>query len=681
MVSQFSVWAIFFLPLSAFLVIALVIRPFLDTKFVSARKASGVLTILALLGSFLLSLLVMQSLLSNDSLPQWETIQWIQLGSFNFAVGLLVDPLTAIMLVVVTGVSLIVLLYSYEYMKDDPGFSRYFSFMALFTSAMLGLVLSRNIVQMFVFWELVGLSSYLLIGFWFFKPSAAAAAKKAFLITRIGDIGFLIAILCLVAQSDLLIQAVLQAGGLKGVTNFNPLDIVHLNAFANQFHELVLLGLFGEGLFTWIALGLFAGAAGKSAQFPLHTWLPDAMEGPTPVSALIHAATMVAAGVFLVARLFPVFETSEIAMTVIALVGSFTVVFAASMGIVMNDIKRVLAYSTMSQLGYMVLALGIGMPAVAMFHLFTHAFFKALLFLGAGSVSHASGTYDMRQMGGLRKVMPVTYVTFLIGAFSLMGLFPLAGFWSKDEILTAALGQSGMVGLFVSLCAFGGVFMTAVYTTRVILMTFHGEFQGIAVTGNDNTGNDTNNDQGPRIHLGESPWLMVLPLGILAVPAALGGFLANPINSIWGLGLVPVHWFSNFFHGHAIEFSFVIAIVSTLIAILGIGLAYSKYSNVSLGMVQASKLNFLYKLVTNKYYMDWFYEDVLTTGLFYRRFCSFLYWIDRFVIDGTANFLAWMVRGLGPIIARLQNGQLQTYGAGISLGILSLVIIYNFIGI
>ena len=372
------------------------------------------------------------------------------------------DPLTAIMLVVVSGVSLMVQIYSVGYMSEEGNraYSRYFAYMSLFTASMIGLVLASNIIQVFVFWELVGLCSYLLIGFWFTRPSAANAAKKAFIVTRVGDFGFLLGILYLFFNQD-----ALAAAGLNGM------DIADL-------YKGVEMGLIAGGVATWVAAGIFAGAVGKSGQFPLHTWLPDAMEGPTPVSALIHAATMVTAGVFLVARFYPVFEASDSMMTVVAIVGGFTAIFAATMGLVMNDIKRVLAYSTVSQLGYMMLALGVGAYAFAIFHLFTHAFFKALLFLGSGSVNHASGTFDMRYMGGLRKHMPWTFWTFLIGSLALAGVFPTAGFWSKDEILASALHAGTGVGTFVFALGIIAALMTAFYMFRALWMTFGGEFRG-----------------------------------------------------------------------------------------------------------------------------------------------------------------------------------------------------------
>ncbi|MFH1003335.1 MAG: NADH-quinone oxidoreductase subunit L, partial [Chloroflexota bacterium] len=371
------VWTIFLLPVASFIIVAFFIRPFVRRE----SRVAGYITIAALTGSAGLSI---WTLLAVMAAPHHQIavpdISWVVIEGVTIQVGLLVDALTAVMLVVVTVVSLMVQIYSQGYMSGDPGYHRYYAWMSLFTASMLGLVLASNLLFMFVFWEMVGLCSYLLIGFWFHRPSAANAAKKAFIVTRLGDFGFLAAILALFAHTG-------------------TFDIT-------QLHALAISGALAGSLLTWVAIGIFAGAAGKSAQFPLHVWLPDAMEGPTPVSALIHAATMVAAGVFLVARMFPLFVFSLEAINVVAIIGGVTAIFAASIGLVMTDIKRVLAYSTISQLGYMMLGLGAGSLAVGIFHLFTHAFFKALLFLGAGSVNHTTGTFDMRLMGGLRKVMP-----------------------------------------------------------------------------------------------------------------------------------------------------------------------------------------------------------------------------------------------------------------------------------
>ena len=406
MINETAVWLILLLPLASFAVNALAVRPLLGKD----SEVAAYSTIASLAIGFGLSLWALASVIDAADRLAFEPRPWLEVGGLEINFGILMDPLTAVMLVVVTGVSLMVQVYSTGYMKGDPGYVRYFAYMSLFSASMVGLVLASNIVQLYVFWELVGLCSYLLIGFWYERPAAAAAAKKAFIMTRLGDFGFLLAILYLVSNGDSFTDA-----------GFNPLEITDV------YKAVAMGGVLTTAAASWIAIGVFAGAVGKSAQFPLHTWLPDAMEGPTPVSALIHAATMVAAGVFLVARFFPVFEVSNVAMDTVALIGGGTALFAASMGLVANDIKRVLAYSTVSQLGFMMLALGVGAYGPAIFHLFTHAFFKALLFLGAGSVNHASGTFDMRHMGGLRKHMPWTFATFLIAGLSLAGIFPLAG--------------------------------------------------------------------------------------------------------------------------------------------------------------------------------------------------------------------------------------------------------------
>ena len=407
------VWLILLLPVFSFIVISFLIRPLVKPE----SRVAGYITIAALGSSLALSIWALIAVMAtpHHELPMPD-ISWLVIESgITIHLGLMMDSLTAIMMVVVTTVSLMVQIYSQGYMHKDPGYHRYFAWMSLFTASMIGLVLADNLLFMFVFWELVGLCSYLLIGFWFHRPAAANAAKKAFIVTRLGDFGFLAAILLL-------------------YQNTGTFDIAELS-------QLAITGVLAGTTLTWAAIGIFSGAVGKSAQFPLHVWLPDAMEGPTPVSALIHAATMVAAGVFLVARTFPLFAHSTEALTTVAIIGTVTAIFAASIGLVITDIKRVLAYSTISQLGYMMLGLGAGGVAIGIFHLFNHAFFKALLFLGAGSVNHATGTFDMREMGGLRRVMPWTYATFVIASLSIAGIWPLAGFWSKDEILAASLAN------------------------------------------------------------------------------------------------------------------------------------------------------------------------------------------------------------------------------------------------
>ena len=594
------------------------------------------------------------------------------------------------MLVVVSGVSLAVQIYSQGYMKGDASYSRYFAFMSLFTASMLGLVLASSIIQVYVFWELVGLSSYLLIGFWHDRPAAAAAAKKAFLVTRLGDVGFMLGILYLFFNRE----AFLSQG-------LNPFEIADINLMA-QGGELAGAPIvaMGSGVATWVALGIFAGAVGKSAQFPLHVWLPDAMEGPTPVSALIHAATMVVAGVFLVARFFPLFESSSTAMAVVAAVGAFTAFFAATMGLVMFDIKRVLAYSTVSQLGYMMLALGVGAYEAAIFHLFNHAFFKALLFLGSGSVNHATGTFDMRYMGGLRRHMPLTYVTFLIASLSICGIFPLAGFWSKDEILLSAWNYGGALGMIVWTTALVTAFMTAFYVFRALFMTFHGEFQGgvdaerggqpaAEHTGGDaavvhaNGNGDDSHSGGHGVHLAESPLVMVAPMAALAVLSVVSGFGANPLNATWGLGVIPAHWFVYFLDNvelvslHAAKFSFSMAGLSTAVALGGIGLAYLMYLRRSVDPDDiAAGMGPAYSAAVRKYWFDDLYEDVATRGIFYRGLAQATDWIDRNIVDMTGTVIAWMGRNVGRAIAKLETGQVQAYGAGISAGLVLIMVAF-----
>ena len=533
---------------------------------------------------------------------------------------------------------------------------------------MLGLVLARNIIQLYVFWELVGLSSYLLIGFWHDRPAAAAAAKKAFLVTRLGDVGFMLGILYLFLNREAFFSQ-----------GLNPFEIGHINLLAHggELAGASVVAL-GSGVVTWVALGIFAGAVGKSAQFPLHVWLPDAMEGPTPVSALIHAATMVVAGVFLVARFFPLFEASSTAMGIVAVTGAFTAFFAATMGLVMHDIKRVLAYSTVSQLGYMMLALGVGAYEAAIFHLFNHAFFKALLFLGAGSVNHASGTFDMRYMGGLKKHMPLTYVTFLIAALSICGIFPLAGFWSKDEILVSAWNYGGGLGQAVFWVALITAFMTGVYVFRALFMTFHGEFKGGVEA--EHGGQESS---GHGVHLAESPMVMVAPMAGLAVLSVVSGFLANPLNALWGLGVIPAHWLVDFLGHveflslHAAKFNLSMAGLSTLVALAGIGLAYLMYyrrsvdpDDVAAGMGPA------YRAATRKYFFDDLYEDWITRGVFYRGLALATDWVDRNIVDMTGTIIGWIGRNVGRGIAKLETGQVQAYGVGISAGLVLIMLAF-----
>ena len=644
---------IFLLPLLSFAVIALFVRPFLNKP-----RLSGYISISAIFGSFILSIWALISLLSAPtyelSMPNFS---WLIIeDGISIHFGLIIDSLTVVMLIVVTLVSLMVQLYSQGYMHGDLSYHRYYAYMSLFTASMLGLVMVDNLLLMFVFWEMVGLCSYLLIGFWFHRPAAANAAKKAFIVTRIGDFGFLGAILLLLSQTG-------------------TLDIA-------QLHSLAIAGTLAGTALTLAALGIFLGAIGKSAQFPLHVWLPDAMEGPTPVSALIHAATMVAAGVFLVARMFPLFEHSQTALLTVAIIGGLTAVLAATMGLVMPDIKRVLAYSTISQLGYMMLGLATGGIAVGIFHLFNHAFFKALLFLGAGSINHATGTFDMRQMGGLRKVMPWTYTTFLIASLSIAGIWPLAGFWSKDKILLSSINNQPILFYL----AMATVFMTAFYMFRVVFITFGGQYRG-----------SSRGSHSPRPH--ESPTVMTMPMVVLAVLAVGSGWINITGGFSQFLGHGETHSFAEGFFAiltHPLPW------VSLILAGAGILLAYAIYSARWLSAEQITRLFApLHLLFSRKYWLDELYENVIARiillkglfagvklfdshlidsgvniffieNLFFRRFFSGLKLFDDRGVDGAVNGVADTTVATGRVLRKTQSGQLQLYGIFIILGILTI---------
>ncbi len=633
-------WLIFLLPFIAFLFISLVLRPFLNKR----PRLGGYVTIGAVGISCALSLWVLGAVISAPGhILLIDDIEWAVIGNLNIHIGVLVDALTAVMVVVVTFVSLMVQVYSQGYMKGDPGYLRYYAFMSLFTACMLGLVLANNILFMFIFWEGVGLGSYLLIGFWFHKASAANAAKKAFIVTRLGDFGFLAAILILYAQTG----------------TFDT----------ETLYKLVAAGTLAGTTLTWVAIGIFSGAAGKSAQFPLHVWLPDAMEGPTPVSALIHAATMVAAGVFLVARFYPLFEHSSEALATVAIIGAFTAIFAASMGLVMHDIKRVLAYSTISQLGYMMLGLGVGGVAIGIFHLFTHAFFKALLFLGSGSVNHGTGTFDMRLMGGLRKAMPWTYITFLIGSLSLAGIWPLAGFWSKDEILVAAFGNNPVLfGL-----AMVTVFMTAFYMFRAVFLTFHGEYRGGAQP--EHAGHSDSHSQGPH----ESPGVMLIPLVILAVLAVCAGWInvTGFFSQLMGHGEAEGAGFLTGFFG---VLAHPLPLISLIVAILGIFLAYAMYCA---RWVSAEKIGSAFKpvyiMLSRKYWLDELYENVIVKTILYNGIFKVMAMFDSSVIDGTVNGAARGTAAAGAALRKLQTGQTQLYAISIAIGAVAIAVcVYLF---
>ena len=628
-------WAIMLLPLGSFSVIALVSFLGLTRDGSWSTRYSGYLTIAAIFIAFLFSLWSLGSAIDSDGARVgFDGHKWIVVGGLDVHIGITLDGLSALMLVVVTSVSLLVQVYSQEYMRGDEGYNRYYAFMSLFTASMLGLVLASNIVQLFVFWELVGLCSYLLIGFWFYKDSARRAATKAFLVTRAGDLGFLIAILIIFSET-----------GKLGI---------------GDIHEAAIAGAVGSTALTLFALGLFAGAAGKSAQFPLHVWLPDAMEGPTPVSALIHAATMVAAGVYLVARFFPVFSESEEAITTVAAIGAITAIIASLLGIVATDIKRVMAYSTISQLGYMMMGLGVFGIVAAIFHLFTHAFFKALLFLGAGSVNHATGTFDMRKMGGLAKYMPVTFWTVFIASMALVGIFPLAGFWSKDEILSDAWDDRP----WVFVVALIGVFLTAVYVGRMLFLTFGGEYKG----GEEPEHGEAGENAEPH----ESPPLMLVPLVALAVMAAVAGF----VNLDDGLETLIVGWLPKeseelVTHG---GFQWWIALSSTAAGLAGLGVAWLVYGA---RVVQPERVRHfaepLPEILENKYYLDWLYEEFFVRGVVLGGAARLLSLWDRYVIDGAVNGIGTVARWGADQARLLQAGQAQLYASAMLIGVVGAI--------
>ena len=622
-------WSILLLPIGSMLAILLFTRPY--------PRLSGYITVGTIGLAFLFSLWVLDSVIQSDGHPlPFQSHEWLTLNApaghdLIVNLGLRIDGLSAIMLIVVTSVSLLVQIYSQGYMAGDTGYSRYFAYMSLFTTSMLGLIMVDSILMLFVFWELVGLSSYLLIGFWFHKPSAAKAAMKAFIVTRIGDVGLMLANILIWVKTG-------------------TFDIAEIQGLAVD-------SLLSVNVLTLFGLGVFAGAIGKSAQFPLHVWLPDAMEGPTPVSALIHAATMVVAGVYLIARMFPIFEVADNARMTIAAVGGTTALIAALLALVVVDIKRVLAYSTISQLGYMMLALGMGGYVAAIFHLLTHAFFKALLFLGSGSVNHATNTFDMRKMGGLRKFMPWTYATFMIASLSLSGVFPLAGFWSKDEILGDAW-RDQQVFFWLAL---GVVFLTAFYMFRAIFLTFEGEYQGGEEPEEGGHGGDPS-------HPHESPWVMVAPLAVLAVPAVLIGF-ANINGGVEHLlvGALPAATEERL---HAFEFSWGIALGSSAVAIAGIVGAYLFYGvKVLSAEAVRTRLRPIHILLERKYFLDDLYEGIFV-GKLLQGSAATLAWIDTYVIDGIANGVASTLRFGGSSLRLMQSGQVQVYGVVAFAGIL-----------
>ncbi len=572
---------------------------------------------------------------SFQSIEAFKLI-WLQFtDSLVIHIGILLDPLSVMMLVVITTVSLMVHIYSLGYMKGEKGFARYYAFLSLFTFSMLGLVVATNIFQMYIFWELVGVSSYLLIGFYYERPSAVAAAKKAFIVTRFADLGFLLGILLLSFYTN----------------TFDFASLTDLNGPAiAQPTTAVFMGL---SVTTWAMLLIFMGGAGKSAMFPLHIWLPDAMEGPTPVSALIHAATMVVAGVYLVARLFPVYSfTSPDSLEVIAYVGSFTSLFAAIIACTQLDIKRVLAFSTLSQIGYMMVALGVSGYAseglgymASLFHLFTHAFFKALLFLGAGSVIHAVHSNLMTDMGGLKKYMPITHVTFLIACLTIAGIPPLSGFFSKDEILVAAFEHNKLI--------FGVQWLVAGITAFYMFRLYFNIFWS----------------QTPAYHHTphESPSTMTIPLIILALASVFSGFV--PFHDLVTSDGNPLHT----------EFHWMIAVPSVLVGLLGISIAYVLYfkKNEKPESI-ANSLKGLYTMAYRKFYIDEVYLFI-THNIIFKFISRPVAWFDRHIVDGTMNLIGNTTVATSGSIKKMQSGQVQWYIWYFTSGVLMLVLLILYL--
>ncbi|WP_371017828.1 NADH-quinone oxidoreductase subunit L [Pseudalkalibacillus sp. JSM 102089] len=607
------VWLIPMLPLLSFLII-------LFTRPILYRKAGVVGTVIAG-AAFICSLLVLYShFVQGNYLVEHN---WLSIDLVVITVGLEVNPLNALMLVIVTLVSFLVHMYSIGYMANDERYATFFSYLGLFTFAMTALVLSPNLLQLYVFWELVGVCSFLLVGFYFYKPEAKAAAKKAFIVTRIGDIGLLIAIFLLFWQ-----------------TGSFELDVIF---------EAAQAGDIAPSMVTLIAILIFVGAIGKSGQFPLHTWLPDAMEGPTPVSALIHAATMVAAGVYLVAVMYPLFASSETAMTTVAITGGFTAIFAATIALVQKDIKRILAYSTISQLGYMMLALGAAGYTAGIFHLTTHAFFKALLFLAAGSVIHAVHEQNIHKMGGLRKKLPITAVLFLIGCLSISG-FPLfAGFFSKDEILVATYADGRYILFAIALVT---AFLTAFYMFRLYFLVFSGT--------------------GSR-EAKESSRVMLIPMIVLSALAIVAGYIQTTwFGSFLGdwLETSPYPILANHHSGPS-----WIPISASLLAIAGIGLAWFMYVRKGMAPGEGSEVH---KLLTHQYYIDEIYEATFVKGT--RVIGYFCLYFDRFIIEGGAQGITGIVKHLGKIGARIQSGQVQTYGTVAFSGLVVVLLLIAVFG-
>lgn len=641
------------------------------------RSAAHVLTILGVGGAFALSVYVFIDALAGHVF-NGTVYTWLVSGGVSFEVGFLVDRLTAVMMVVVTFVSLMVHIYTIGYMKEDPGYSRFFSYISLFTFAMLMLVMANNFMQLFFGWEAVGLVSYLLIGFWYTRPTAIYANLKAFLVNRVGDFGFLL--------------------GIGMVLFFlGSLDYAAVFSIAPQFADTTVSIIPGThwSLMTVICILLFIGAMGKSAQVPLHVWLPDSMEGPTPISALIHAATMVTAGIFMVARMSPLFELSTTALSTVMVIGAITALFMGFLGIIQNDIKRVVAYSTLSQLGYMTVALGASAYSVAIFHLMTHAFFKALLFLGAGSVIMGMHhDQDIRNMGGLRKYMPITWLTSLVGSLALIGTPFLSGFYSKDSIIEAAEMSHIPGSGFAYFAVLAGVFVTAFYSFRMYFLVFHGKERWMEkAEHHDSHAHHDDDDHGHHHGLGphdkphESSWVVTLPLIALAIPSLVIGYIAiepmlygdffNGVIYVNAEAHPVMHELAHHFHSAFAMAVHGLTTLPFLLAASGVALSWFFYmKRPDIPEAIKNRFSLIYAILENKYGFDAFNEKVFAGG---SRYIGDKLWRigDIKVIDGTlVNGTARLIVRISGVIRKLQSGLIYHYAFAMIIGVFLLLTLF-----
>lgn len=676
-------WLIPVLPLVGAMVVGLGLISY--NRAINKLRQPVSVFVVSLMGmSMVLSFAVLWSQLSGHA-PYTQIVEWASAGDFKLTMGYTIDHLTALMLVIVTTVAFLVMVYTDGYMAHDPGYVRFFAYLSLFGASMLGLVVSPNLVQIYIFWELVGMASYLLIGFWYDRKSAADACQKAFVTNRVGDFGLLLGML-----------------GLYWATGSFQFEVM-----GERLEDLISSGTLSVGLATLFGVLVFLGPVAKSAQFPLHVWLPDAMEGPTPISALIHAATMVAAGVFLVARMYPVFEQLPVVMNIIAWTGGFTAFLGATIAITQNDIKKGLAYSTISQLGYMTMALGVGAYSAGLFHLMTHAYFKAMLFLGSGSVIHGMEAVvghnpdlaqDMRLMGGLRKYMPITAITFLIGTLAICGIPPFAGFWSKDEIL----GQTFQANPALWLIGWLTAGMTAFYMFRMYFTTFEGNFRGqdqevrnlilkrVGVPGGIAFASDVENmkvielDQDHHEHdhhhsdkPHESPLTMTFALMALAVPSVLVGLVGTPF----------ANYFEQFIHAPGESLAEVLEELaefelgeflimggsSVAIAVAGITVAFLMYYSRKLDVIAIAKqIAPLYKLSLNKWYLDEINDFLFVKGC--RRLARQMMEVDYRIVDGAVNLTGFVTLISGEGLKYLENGRAQFYALIVFVAALGFVV-------